>query len=85
MKYKLKLNDDLRFGKHKGKTVIWVAENDRQYLFWLAEHDIKSFDDEVASYVVANPPKKRKSVFGGMDADWAAEVGCDHGMDVWGH
>jgi hypothetical protein len=82
----LKAEDILRFGKHKGKQVAWVAVNDGQYINWLIKEKIKVFDEDVLSWLKDHPPVRRPYYHsGGMDADWAAEVGCDEGMWVWGN
>ena len=35
---KLTLATVLTFGKHNGKTVQWVAENDPSYIIWIDEN-----------------------------------------------
>lgn len=32
------------FGKYKGKTLGWIAENDLLYIDWLTDADIRSDD-----------------------------------------
>ena len=37
----------LTFGKYKGKTVDWIAENEPGYIVWLQENDVCVVDDEI--------------------------------------
>lgn len=37
VRHTLRLKDKLTFGKHKGKTIKEVLDNDPQYLVWLHE------------------------------------------------
>lgn len=39
--------DIMTFGKHKGKTVDWIAENEPSYIVWLVENEIIECDDEI--------------------------------------
>ena len=44
----MNLNDQIKFGKHYGKTIQWIIENDAQYIDWLLAKK-KGFDiDEQA-------------------------------------
>lgn len=44
--------DVLTFGKHKGKTVDWITDNDLSYIIWLIDNDVVRFPIEIldASY-----------------------------------
>jgi len=47
--YKYSLYDTLRFGKHKGKTVRWVIDNDIKWIKWAllnTRFDMNSLADE---------------------------------------
>lgn len=37
----------LDFGKHKGKTVNWVLQNDPSYILWLDSGKVKQFSQEI--------------------------------------
>jgi len=37
----------LTFGKHKGKTVDWIAENYPDYIVWLHENEVCKIDDDI--------------------------------------
>ena len=39
--------DVLTFGKYKGKSVDWIAENFPGYIVWLAEEKVCEVDDEI--------------------------------------
>jgi len=45
--WKLGLTSELEFGKHKGKTVEYVLENDPKYILWIKEKGIHKFNPEV--------------------------------------
>jgi len=50
-KFKLDDSSSIRFGKHKNKTLKWVAENDPKYLDWIVnstwtEKNAKSIVEE---------------------------------------
>jgi uncharacterized protein (DUF3820 family) len=40
-------DDEFTFGKHKGKVVSDVIEQDPEYLLWLIENTAWEFDEEV--------------------------------------
>ncbi len=37
----------ITFGKFKGKTFDWIAENEPSYIIWLSEEGIVKFSDEI--------------------------------------
>lgn len=37
----------LDFGKHKGKTVNWVLQNDPGYILWLDRENVRKFSQEI--------------------------------------
>ena len=94
----MNIEDILHFGKHRGKTVAQVLATDCQYILWLNRNHIKSFSKEIIECAIRNEGRQavERQKFrrewgldklhrpGGMDANWAAEVGCDDGMWVWG-
>ena len=41
------LDDDLTFGKHKGKQVEDVVQDEPDYIRWLMENGAADFDNEV--------------------------------------
>ncbi len=41
------MEDELGFGKHKGKTVAEVLDEDPSYIKWAIENNVTAFDDEV--------------------------------------
>ena len=42
----LKLDDEMTFGKHKGKQVEDLVEDDPSYIRWLVENAGTEFDNE---------------------------------------
>jgi len=91
----LKATDKFCFGKYKGMTVSHVLSFDCQYILWLNKNKIKNFDDKIIKFAIQNEYRQhiakidaRNELYehssGYMDADWAAEVGCDDGCNVWG-
>lgn len=40
-------DDELTFGKHKGKTVYWILEHEPSYILWLSDEKIVQFPDEI--------------------------------------
>lgn len=38
-------NDVMTFGKHSGKTVDWIADNEPSYIVWLDDEGIVKFPD----------------------------------------
>lgn len=43
----LKLDDDMPFGKHKGKQIEDLVEDEPSYIRWLCENANTEFDDTV--------------------------------------
>lgn len=39
--------DVFTFGKHRGKTVRWVIDNDPSYILWCGENKICEFSQEI--------------------------------------
>ena len=35
------LEDQLDFGKHEGRTIEWVMENDNAYFVWMCENGLE--------------------------------------------
>ena len=46
--------DVLDFGKHKGKTVEWVAENFPHYVCWMVEEGVAQLPSEVYDKALEN-------------------------------
>ena len=84
--------DVFTFGKHQGKTAWWVWCCDKQYILWLIKEKIVLFDAEMNKHICEYKLAKfhgetewdNNCGSGGMDYDWAAEVGADDGIWVWG-
>ena len=54
-----KLTDELTFGKHRGRTVWEVVEEDRSWLTWALEN-VRGFDldpEAMAEYDAADDPR----------------------------
>lgn len=47
-------NDVLAFGKHRGKSVDWVAEHHPSYIIWLKENNVCEVDDEIYDAALAD-------------------------------
>ena len=54
---KLTLATGLNFGKHNGKTVQWVVDNDPSYILWLDENT----DCIISNTVYAAAKKEAKN------------------------
>ena len=55
--------DVITFGKYKGKTIEWIAENDPSYIVWLNDEQIVDFPDEIVDAAIMddmnnNPPEE---------------------------
>lgn len=61
------LNDTLKFGKYKGKSVQYVLDNDRTYLHWIIEQNILLFNNEVVGLLIS---KVREQFDDFMHPDW---------------
>lgn len=46
--------DILTFGKFKGKTVRWIANEEPSYIIWLDEEKIVTFPDEVLDNAISD-------------------------------
>jgi hypothetical protein len=42
------LDSELRFGKHTGKTIKWVIDNDLQYIEWCLREGIIKYESQAA-------------------------------------
>lgn len=40
-------DDELTFGKHKGRSVYWILEHEPGYILWLSDEKIVQFPDEI--------------------------------------
>lgn len=68
------LNDTLKFGKYKGKTVQYVLDNDRSYLHWIIEQNILLFNNEVVGLLLVKDVKQfeefNEPSWEDMNPDW---------------
>ena len=39
--------DELTFGKHKGKSIEWILEHEPGYILWLSDEKIVQFPVEI--------------------------------------
>ena len=65
-------NDTLAFGKHKGKTVRWIVDNNPEYIIWLDEESVVEFPEDILEtareeYADNSPPE---SYFWQPGGDW---------------
>lgn len=40
-------DDVMTFGKHMGKTIYWIADNEPSYIVWLSEEEIVKFPKDM--------------------------------------
>ena len=55
--------DIITFGKYKGKTIDWIAENDPSYIIWLNDEQVVDFPAEIVEAAIMddmnnNPPEE---------------------------
>ena len=44
----------IEFGKHKGKTIDWIAENHPDYIVWLHENQVCVVDEKILDAAIAD-------------------------------
>lgn len=42
-------DDELTFGKHKGKSIYWILEHEPGYILWLDDEKIVQFPVEIVN------------------------------------
>lgn len=48
------LEDVMTFGKHKGKAVDWITDNEPSYILWLVDNEIIDCDDEIYEIAIVS-------------------------------
>ena len=48
------LNQIVNFGKHSGKSVKWIVENDPSYILWIADETDIEINQEIVYMAQAN-------------------------------
>ena len=66
------VSDVLNFGKHKGKTVEWVIENEPGYILWMHDEKVVKISKEIVD--MADEADRHTDHWYGEDIyDWMDE------------
>jgi len=90
MKKKLQKSDKLSFGKHKGRSIRWILENDPQYIRWIFDNKIQSIEFDPKIKIPDKAKKKRRSFYlssSGMDdldREYASQRRDEYPSTQWG-
>ena len=62
-------DDELTFGKHKGKSIYWILEHAPSYILWLNDEKIVQLPEEIVNEadMYSREEEDLDSWYGGID------------------
>lgn len=46
----LNIDSELKFGKYRGSTVLWIIENDTSYMEWMIDNKVVQLDNQAYKF-----------------------------------